>query len=140
METALLNICVNILQNMENNTFTAMVVPDFSAAFDTVNHKTLLDVPNKYFGIQGMAIKRIKSYLTNSFVYKLMINSDFSVPQGSILGPVLFTYYASTLQELFTDHSSLSGYADDHSFIKAFKPIDYKILTELELDIKHIRD
>ena len=65
---------------------------------------------------------------------------DFSVPQGIILGPVLFTCYASTLQELFTNHNSLSGYADDHSFIKAFKPIDHKILTELELEIKHISD
>ena len=65
---------------------------------------------------------------------------DFSVPQGSILGPILFTCYASTLQELFTSHNSLSWYADDHSFIKSFSPIDNKILTELELDIKHISD
>ena len=65
---------------------------------------------------------------------------NFSVPQGSILYPVLFTHYASTLQELFTNHNSLSGYADDHSFIKTFKPIDHKVVTELELDIKHISD
>ena len=63
---------------------------------------------------------------------------DFSVPQGSILGPILFTCYASTLQELFTSHNSLSGYADDCSFIKSFSPTDHKILPDLELDIKHI--
>ena len=48
METAILNICDNILHNMENNTKTAMVALDLSAAFDTVNHKILLDVLNKY--------------------------------------------------------------------------------------------
>ena len=49
------------------------------------------------------------------------------------------TCYASTLQELFTNHSSLSGYADDYS-IKSFSPIDHNIITGLELDIKHISD
>ena len=65
---------------------------------------------------------------------------DLSVPQESILGPILFTCYASTLKELFTNYNSLSGYADDHSFISHFYPIDHNILSELELDIKHISD
>ena len=78
-------------------------------------------------------------------MYRLKINSevktiDFTVPQGSILGPVPFTCCDSTLQECFTNHNSLSGYADDHSFIKSFKPTDHKILTKLELDIKHVSD
>ena len=62
------------------------------------------------------------------------------MPQGSILGPILFICYASTLQELYTNHNSLSEYAEDHSFIKSFSPINNNILTELELDIKHISD
>ena len=94
-----------------------------------------------------MALQWLKSYLTNR-QFKVQIEENFSevktinfsAPQGSILGPILFTCYASTLQEIFTNHNSLSGYADDHSFIKSFSPIDNKILTELELDIKHIRD
>ena len=45
-ETAILNICDNILHNMENNTNTTMVALDLSAAFDTVNHKILLEVLN----------------------------------------------------------------------------------------------
>ena len=62
------------------------------------------------------------------------------VPQGSILGPTLFTCCASTLQELFTHSNNLTGYADDHSFIKPFSPIDQNILPELELDIQNISD
>ena len=65
---------------------------------------------------------------------------DFSVPQGSILRPILFTCYASTLQELFTNSNNLTGYADDSSFIKPFSPIDQNILPELELDIQNIID
>ena len=106
---------------MENNTNTAMVGLDFSAAFDTVNLRILLDVLNKYFGIQRMALKWIKSYLTNRQFgvqtddqFSDVRAIDFSVPHGSILGPVLFTCYVSTLQELFTDYNSLSANADDH--------------------------
>ena len=59
---------------------------------------------------------------------------DNLVPQGSTLGPVLFTCYASTLQKLFTTHNT-SWYVDDHSFMQAFKPIDHKIHTDLRLNI-----
>ena len=50
---------------MENNTNTEMMALDLSAAFDTVNHKILLDVLNKYSGLQGTTLNWIKSYLTN---------------------------------------------------------------------------
>ena len=88
-----------------------------------------------------------KPYLTDR-QFKVQIEENFSevktinffVPQGSILGPILFTCYASTLHELFINNISLSRYADDHPFIKLFSPIDNNILTELELDIKHISE
>ena len=54
---------------MENNTNTTMVALDLSDAFDTVNHKILLEVPNKYFEIQENALKWIR------FMYKLQISS-----------------------------------------------------------------
>ena len=62
------------------------------------------------------------------------------VPLGSILGPILFRCYVSTLQELFTNSNNLTGYADDHSFIKPFSPINQNILPELELNIQNISD
>ena len=64
-ETAILNLCDNILQNMEKNINITMVALDLSAAFDTVNHKILLEVLNKYYGIQGVALQWIISYLAN---------------------------------------------------------------------------
>ena len=94
-----------------------------------------------------MGLHWLKSYLTDRH-FKVQIEEyfsevktiNFSVPQGSIFGPILFTCYASTLQELFIKDNSLCGYADDHSFIKSILPIDNNILTELELDIKHINE
>ena len=94
-----------------------------------------------------MALQWLKSYLTDR-QFKVQIEENFSevktinfsVPQGSILGPIHFTCYTSTLQEPFINNNSLSGYADDHSFIKSFSPINNNILTELELDIKHISE
>ena len=110
-ETAILNICDNILHSMENNTNTTMVALDVSAAFDTVNHKILLEVLNKYFLIQGIALKWIKSnrqlpvQIEDQFSEIKTI--DVSVSQDSILGPVILTCYAGMLQELFTNHMSV---------------------------------
>ena len=50
-ETTILDLCDNILINMENNESTAMIALDLSAAFETVNHKRLIKVVEKYFGI-----------------------------------------------------------------------------------------
>ena len=94
-----------------------------------------------------MPLQWLKSSITDrQFKVKIEENFsevktiNFSVPQGSILGPILFTCYASTLQELFINNNSLSGYADDHSSIKSFSLIINNIHTELELDIKYISE
>ena len=62
IETTLLNMCNNILKNMENQKCTSMVCLDLSAAFNTVNHKILLGVLKSYFGISDHAQARISSY------------------------------------------------------------------------------
>ena len=100
---------------MEKNINITMVALDLRTAFYTVNHKILMEVLNKYYGIQGLALQWIKSYLTSrQFCVQIedkfseVKTIDFSIPQGSILGPILFSCYASTLQELFTNHNSLS--------------------------------
>ena len=76
-ETAILNLCDNILQNIEKNINTAMVSLDLSAAFDTVDHGILLEVLNKHYGIKGLALKWIRSYLTNR-QFQAQIKDEFS--------------------------------------------------------------
>ena len=129
---------------MENQKCTSNVCLDFSAAFDTINHKILLDVLKSYFGITEQALAQISSYLSNrkflkqigQFTSKI-VAIDFSVPQGSILGPIQFNCYASTLKEIIpeSNDSFLSGYVDDHAIIHSINPDNNNIKQKIENDI-----
>ena len=122
METTLLNMCDNILRNMENGKCTSIVSLDLSAAFNTVNHTILLDILKGYFGISELALTLISSYLSSrKFLVQIghltskTVEIDFSVPQGNC--------YTSTLMEIIPEREDrfLSGYADDHAIINFLK-------------------
>jgi hypothetical protein len=113
---------------MDKQLITPMVAIDLSAAFDTVDHDILLQVLGKNFGVSGTALSWFDSYLRQR-TYQVQINDklssvvklDFSVPQGSCAGPILFTDYASTLASQINDFNiQIMGYADDHSLYDAF--------------------
>ena len=147
-KTTLLNICDNILKNMEDGKCTSIVSLDLSAVFDMVNHTILLEVLNCYFGITEHALSWISSYLSSrrfqvqvGHLTSKTVEIDFLVPQGSILGPILFNCYASTLMEIIPQRkdSFLSGYADDHAIIHSFNPEDNNINQIIENDIGKIK-
>ena len=91
--------------NMEMQQVTALVAIDLSAAFNTVDHTVLLKVLQQHFGVNGKVLNWMDTYLRPRG-FKINIGNDhskyipidFSVPQGSILGPVLFLAYISTLK------------------------------------------
>ena len=102
-ETALLKVQSDILMSMDNQKITLLVMLDLSAAFDTVDHRILLDTMKMNFGVTGTALKWFMSYLANRTqqvrikgVSSEKFDLETGVPQGSCLGPVLFTTRSGT--------------------------------------------
>ena len=85
---------------------TALTLLDLSAAFDTINHPILLDRLRDWFGIEGVALKWIVSYL-NGRCQTINIQGKLSVPksliygllQGFVLGPLLFILYTIPVKQ-----------------------------------------
>ena len=121
-DTALFTHINDITRNVENNRATVGVYLDLAKAFDTVSHKRLLQ-KLKQAGVEGPLHLWFASYLT-SRMHRVKIGEiyseeklvEFGVPQGSVLGPILFNFYINDLYELPLK-ARVIGYADDTSLL-----------------------
>ena len=130
VETALVRVTNDIRIALDKKQMVILVLLDLSAAFDTVDHELLLMRMSHRFGISGNVLKWFRSYLTlRSQVVVLSDSSseqlyiECGVPQGSVLGPILFTMYTSPLGDIARRVGlSYHLYADDTQLYVAFKP------------------
>ena len=110
-ETALVGFINDIRHSLSNDFATASVSLDLSAAFDTVDHQILLNRMSTDYGVGGTCQSWFASYLHHrqQSVVVGENTSDpavcrFGVPQGSVLGPTLFSMYTSPINELVERH------------------------------------
>ena len=109
--TALLAVTDNLLSNIDNRLASIVAFLDLSAAFDTLDHQILLKRLSITYGIHAKAFQWFSSYLSDRR-QSVTIGSIFSkpvplqsgVPQGSVLGPILFTLYTQPLSNTIQKH------------------------------------
>ena len=119
---ALIDLTETIRKALDDNEFACGVFLDFKKAFDTVNHKILLK-KLEHYGIRGHAIKWFKSYLSERKQYTAVSNADSQtneisngVPQGPVLGPLLFLIYINDLNSAIR-FSYIRHFADDTNIL-----------------------
>ena len=132
---------------LDLDNFACGVFIDLQRAFDTVNHDILLSKLNHY-GIRGVAFNWFKSYLSDRTPYATINNEiseiqtiKYGIPQGSILGPLLFLIYINDLSQSIKN-SKIHHFTDDTNLLYAsssLKDINKKINFDLSNLVQWLR-
>ena len=119
----LIKITDKIKEAIDNKKFASGVFTDLQKAFDTVNHEILL-TKLEHYGIRGVANNWFCSYLQKrkqivhlSNTSSNLADINFEIPQGSVLGPLLFLIYMNDLSQS-TKHSTVFHFADDTNLLQ----------------------
>ena len=141
---ALLNIIDYITEQLDSKAFTIGIFIDLSKAFDTIDHTILLKKLDNY-GIRGIALDWFKSYLSNR-MQSVEISGQVSslkaitcgVPQGSILGPLLFILYINDIVRI-SELMKFILFADDTNLLLHDTNLQ-NLITKANSEIQNISD
>eukprot|EP00116_Pleurobrachia_bachei_P000741 sb/3461003/ len=148
VETATTKILDDLLVITDKKSKAVLLLLDLSAAFDTIDHGRLISRLERDYGITGIALRGFSSYLSGRKASVKVGGATatprevrIGVPQGSILGPLLFVMYTRELEEIGKKHGVLLHlYADDSQVYCEFKPADFAATeTRIELCLEEIR-
>ena len=148
VETAFVRIQNDLLHAADRHCVSCLVLLDLSAAFDTVDHSILLRRLSSQIGLRGVALDWFASYLTArtqsvkvSGVMSQSLTLHCGVPQGSVLGPTLFTVYtANEIGQIIRQHDlDFYLYADDSQLKISFRiPDSLASIHQLEACIDEV--
>ena len=130
VETALTRVHNDISISLDSGRSVLLIMLDLSAAFDTIDHTILLNRLNAQFGMEGGTLAWFKNYLSGRSQVVTCNNSESppskltcGVPQGSVLGPLLFSLYMAPLGDLIRQlDMSFHCYADDTQLYMSVDP------------------
>ena len=135
---AVIEITDNILEELNKQNMVAGIYLDLSKAFDTVCHKILL-AKLEHYGVRGKALTWFQSYLNNRKQYTTIgphksreQEVPYGVPQGSVLGPLLFLIFVNDI-DAAVDNNKLRLFADDSNVFVVSK--DPAILKERMINV-----
>ena len=137
-QQALISLTESWKKSLDKKGYGGAILMDLSKAFDTIKHDLLLAKLHAY-GFSKKALKLIHNYLSNRW-HKTKINKDFStwqellqgVPQGSVLGPLLFNIYLNDFFFL-TESTDVCNFADDTTFYACDRNLN-DLINRLEHD------
>ena len=127
-ETALLRVFNDLINGIDTGKVCILNLLDLSAAFDTIDHHILINRLETHYGVTGKAREWFRSYLTGRTQCVAIGNNKskdsslaFGVPQGSVLGPILFTLYTQPLSKIIqSSDMNFHFYADDTQLYNNF--------------------
>ena len=140
--------CLIKFTTTTTTTISVLALLDFSSAFDTIDHTILVHRLHTDFGFTDTVLQWFSSYLTDRTHYVSLSNhcSDFApvhsgVPQGSVLGPILFTMYVKPLSAIIDSHSIIHHLFADDLQLQMSAPPDriYELLHSMQSCISDVK-